>query len=106
MRSLSLFWGLRGHSMGVGIARSSMAAKCGVADGLRRLHTEIVPDSLGMRSCCVEWLLFWICQQAEIRDTAAWPKARRKTVLRSIVSKQANEHISRYRIRLVIAVKA
>ncbi len=52
--SLSLFWGLRGHSMGVGIAswsRSTMAGKCGVADGLRRLDTEIVPDSLGMRSC-------------------------------------------------------
>jgi len=28
-----------------------MAGKCGVADGLRRLDTEIVPDSLGMRSC-------------------------------------------------------
>jgi len=44
-----------------------------------------------------------------MRDSAAWPEARRKTALRPVVGKQAGEHISRSRVRLldlVIALKA
>ncbi len=40
--------------MGVGIVSwsgSSMVGECAVADGLRRLDTEDVPDSLDMCSC-------------------------------------------------------